>query len=108
MTQNPPVLFVDDDENLLMGLKRKLRGKFEFDTALGPRQALDKIRAGKTYAVCVADMRMPEMDGVELLAEIAKLSPDTVNMMVDRQCRSTHRCRGDQSRTYFSLFQQTL
>lgn len=82
MTQSPPVLFVDDDENLLMGLKRKLRGKFEFDTALGPRQALDKIKAGKTYAVCVADMRMPEMDGVELLAEIAKLSPDTVNMML--------------------------
>lgn len=89
MTQNPPVLFVDDDENLLMGLKRKLRGKFEFDTALGPSQALDKIKAGKTYAVCVADMRMPEMDGVELLAEIAKLSPDTVNMMLTGNARST-------------------
>lgn len=82
MTQNPPVLFVDDDENLLMGLKRKLRGKFEFDTAVGPMQALDKIKAGQKYAVCVADMRMPEMDGVQLLAEVAKLSPDTVNMML--------------------------
>ena len=82
MTQNPPVLFVDDDENLLMGLKRKLRGKFEVDTAVGPLQALDKIKAGRKYAVCVADMRMPEMDGVQLLAEVAKLSPDTVNMML--------------------------
>jgi response regulator RpfG family c-di-GMP phosphodiesterase len=82
MTQNPPVLFVDDDANLLMGFKRKLRGKFEFDTAVGPLQALEKIKAGTKYAVCVADMRMPEMDGVQLLAEVAKLSPDTVNMML--------------------------
>lgn len=44
MTQNPPVLFVDDDENLLMALKRKLRGKFNFDTAVGPLQALEKSR----------------------------------------------------------------
>ncbi|WP_338186618.1 HD domain-containing phosphohydrolase [Thalassospira tepidiphila] len=82
MTQNPPVLFVDDDENLLMGLKRKLRGKFDFETAVGPLQALEKIKAGNKYAVCVADMRMPDMDGVKLLAEVAKLSPDTVNMML--------------------------
>ena len=82
MTQNPPVLFVDDDANLLMGLKRKLRGKFEFDTAVGPLQALEKIKTGKKYAVCVADMRMPDMDGVQLLAEVAKISPDTVNMML--------------------------
>lgn len=82
MTQNSPVLFVDDDANLLMGLKRKLRGKFEFDTAVGPLEALEKIKGGKKYAVCVADMRMPDMDGVKLLAEVAKLSPDTVNMML--------------------------
>jgi response regulator RpfG family c-di-GMP phosphodiesterase len=82
MTQDPLVLFIDDDENLLMGLKRKLRGKFDFETALGPLQALEKVRSGKKYAVCVADMRMPEMDGVQLLAEISKLSPDTVNMML--------------------------
>lgn len=82
MTQNPPVLFVDDDENLLMALKRKLRGKFNFDSAVGPLQALEKIKAGNRYAVCVADMRMPDMDGVQLLGEVAKLSPDTVNMML--------------------------
>lgn len=80
--EDPLILFVDDDENLLMGLKRKLRGKFNFDTALGPSQAIENIRNGAKYAVCVADMRMPEMDGVQLLAEIAKLSPDTVNMML--------------------------
>ncbi|MEQ8286314.1 HD domain-containing phosphohydrolase [Thalassospira sp.] len=79
---NPFVLFVDDDENLLMGMKRKLRGKFNFDTALGPNEALEKIRSGTQYAVCVADMRMPEMDGVQLLSEISKISPDTVNMML--------------------------
>ncbi len=80
--QDPLVLFVDDDANLLMGLKRKLRGKFNIETAVGPHEALAKIRNGSVYAICVADMRMPEMDGVQLLAEIAKLSPDTVNMML--------------------------
>lgn len=80
--ENPPVLFVDDDENLLMGLKRKLHGKFNIDTALGPTEALNKFKSGTQYAICVADMRMPEMDGVQLLAEIEKLSPDTVNMML--------------------------
>ena len=80
--EEPRVLFVDDDENLLMGLKRRLRGKFSFDTALGPLEAIEKIKSGAKYAVCVADMRMPEMDGVELLSNVAKLSPDTVNMML--------------------------
>ncbi|MCC9620852.1 response regulator [Thalassospira sp. MA62] len=82
MTNDPLVLFVDDDENLLMGLKRKLRGKFQFETAVGPIQAIEKVKSGRKYAVCVADMRMPEMDGVQLLGEIAKISPDTVNMML--------------------------
>jgi len=80
--EDPVVLFVDDDENLLMGLKRRLRGKFNFDTAIGPLEAIAKIKDGARYAVCVADMRMPEMDGVQLLAEVAKLSPDTVGMML--------------------------
>ena len=51
---DPLVMFVDDDENLLMGLKRKLRGKFNIDTALGPLEAIENIKNGTRYAVCVA------------------------------------------------------
>lgn len=75
------LLFVDDDANLLSAFRRSLRNVFEFDTALGGAEALDLI-AKQDYAVIVADMRMPLMDGIELLEKVARSSPHTVRVML--------------------------
>ena len=76
------VLIVDDDTNLLAGLKRHLRRRFEVATAESGEQALDLVKSDGPFAVTVCDMRMRGMNGVEVLAAVKKLAPDTVRIML--------------------------
>ncbi|MEM7576481.1 MAG: response regulator [Planctomycetota bacterium] len=84
---NPPrVLLVDDDANLLNGLRRKLRKGYALTTAEGPDAALAILQSDETkadpFAVIVADMQMPGLTGVQLLEQIAPSHPDTVRVML--------------------------
>ncbi|MDX1480566.1 MAG: response regulator [Woeseiaceae bacterium] len=76
------VLFVDDEPNVLQSIRRSLRKQFEIDTAEGGEAALSLLNGSGEYAVIVSDMRMPGMNGVELLAEARRQAPDTVRMML--------------------------
>jgi response regulator RpfG family c-di-GMP phosphodiesterase len=76
------ILLVDDDSNILEAYQRSLRGEFSLETALGAEPALLLIAASGPYAVVVADMRMPGMDGLQLLVRIKALSPDTIRVML--------------------------
>ena len=80
MSEN--VLFIDDDENLLAGFRRSLRKAFHVTTAQGGPEALELLRQGRQFAVIVVDMRMPGMDGLQVLAEVEKLSPNSVRIML--------------------------
>jgi response regulator RpfG family c-di-GMP phosphodiesterase len=79
---NKRVLFVDDEPNVLQSIRRNLRGKFDVDIAEGGHAALAKLRGDDCYAVLVSDMRMPGMNGVELLAQARQEAPDTVRLML--------------------------
>jgi CheY-like chemotaxis protein len=76
------ILLVDDDSNILDGYRRSLGREFALETALGGQVALTLAEHQGPYAVVIADMRMPEMDGVQLLARIKSLSPDTIRVML--------------------------
>lgn len=82
MTDDPRVLLVDDEPNLLAGLRRQLGRRYNLTTRESGAEALATMREGGRYAVIVADMRMPGMDGAALLAEAARLSPLTVRVML--------------------------
>jgi len=75
------ILLVDDDNNILDGYRRSLSREFLMETALGGQQALDLAENGP-YAVVVSDMRMPGMDGIQLLSKIKTQSPDTIRVML--------------------------
>jgi DNA-binding NtrC family response regulator len=75
------VLFVDDDANLLAGVARTLRKKIAAVTALGPEAGLRAIAEDGPFAVVVADMHMPGMDGLCLLAQAKALAPATVRIL---------------------------
>lgn len=80
-----PILFVDDEPRLLEGIARAMRSRFLIRTAAGGADALRLIESGEHYAVVVSDMRMPQMNGAELLANVRKLSPDTVRIILSGQ-----------------------
>lgn len=76
------ILLVDDDSNILDGYRRSLSNEFLMETALGGTQALALATDKGPYAVVISDMRMPGMDGVQLLSHIKAVSPDTIRVML--------------------------
>lgn len=76
------ILFVDDDERLLDGIQRRLRRKFALETAVGPEEGLRMVREQPAYAVIVADMNMPGMDGSAFLEQVHEISPGSIRMML--------------------------
>jgi response regulator RpfG family c-di-GMP phosphodiesterase len=80
---NNRVLFVDDEINVLDGIRRNLRKSFDVVTAAGPEEGLQAIAGSAApFAVIVSDMRMPGMDGIEFLERARALAPDTVRIML--------------------------
>lgn len=76
------ILLVDDDSNVLDGYRRSLSREFRMETALGGQEALGLASENGPYAVVVSDMRMPGMDGIQLLSDIKAKWPDTVRIML--------------------------
>ena len=81
------ILFVDDEPNILDGLRRMLRSmRKEFDLyfAESGKEALELMNQNE-FDVVVSDMRMPGMDGAELMTEIQKRYPHSIRIMLTGQ-----------------------
>jgi DNA-binding NarL/FixJ family response regulator len=81
------VLFVDDDPLILSGLRRMLRDQrqeWEMCFACSGEDAL-RMLAEIPCDVVVSDMRMPQMDGAELLSRVRSMFPDTVRIVLSGQ-----------------------
>lgn len=76
------VLFVDDEPNVLAGYERQLRKRYAIETANGGDAALAMMAARGPYSVIVSDLRMPGMDGVQLLTRARERHPDIVRMLL--------------------------
>ena len=81
-TNQEKVLLVDDNQNLLSAVKRQFHNKINLVTAPGGEDGLAAIQFEGPFAVVVSDMQMPYMDGVEFLAKVRELSPDSIRMML--------------------------
>ena len=80
----PRLLLVDDEPSQLKALQRTLRGlcpDLHLDLALSGEEALAHVRA-RAHDVIVADLRMPGMDGLTLLAQVARWQPLAVTMLL--------------------------
>jgi putative nucleotidyltransferase with HDIG domain len=81
------VLFVDDEANVLAGLRRMLRSQrntWDMHFANGGLEAL-KMMASESFDVIVSDMRMPGVDGAELLTRVSQQYPNTVRLVLSGQ-----------------------
>ena len=79
------ILCVDDEPNLLHAIERQFHKRFEIVTAVGPELGLQAIAERGPFAVVVSDLRMPRMDGIQFLARVRQISPDTVRIMLTVQ-----------------------
>jgi HD-like signal output (HDOD) protein/CheY-like chemotaxis protein len=81
------ILFVDDELMVLKGLERSLRSmrkEWEMEFVLGGPEALEAM-AHEPFDVVVSDMRMPGMDGAQLLDLVKKRFSQTVRMVLSGQ-----------------------
>ena len=79
---NGKILFVDDEPQVLEGYKRILHGDFQLTAAASGEDAIAEIDNNGPYAVVVSDMQMPAMNGIQLLARIREITPQTVRVVL--------------------------
>jgi response regulator RpfG family c-di-GMP phosphodiesterase len=83
MTQdkNPALLVVDDEGEILYSLRRLLRKEYDFHAAQSGYEGL-KVLERVPIQVVMADQRMPEMTGVDFLAQVRAGYPDTTRLLL--------------------------
>ncbi len=77
----PRILCVDDEPHVLQGLERSLFEHFDVTTVASGEEALELMRS-EDFEVLVSDMRMPHMDGAELLKRASALQPNTTRILL--------------------------
>jgi thioredoxin reductase (NADPH) len=86
----PVILAVDDDVPVLRAVERDLRSRYGKEyrivAASGGAEALEVVRElsarGSPIALFVVDQRMPQVTGIEVLAESVSLQPDAKRVLL--------------------------
>lgn len=81
-SSRPVLLFVDDEANILNALRRLFRPfGYRIFTAGSGAEALALLEQEPVDLV-VSDMRMPQMDGAQLLEQVRSKWPDTLRILL--------------------------
>ena len=79
---NPRILVVDDEPIVCESCKRILGEEgYEVDIALSGQEAFEKMKRD-TYDVVLTDLKMPGIDGMEVLRTLRKDYPETMVIMI--------------------------
>jgi len=82
MTNENPVILIDDDGDLLRATRQTLElAGFAVSAFSSPSEALANLDASFA-GVVVSDIRMPEMDGLQLFDRVVDLDPDIPVILV--------------------------
>jgi len=72
----PRILLVDDEPFIVLGLKTFLEDEgMKVEGAGSGEEALDKVRAGGQFDVCILDQQLPGINGDTTLYALNELSP---------------------------------
>jgi len=90
MPATPTLLYVDD-ERLLHGVLERLFARHGIDvvTSSSAVEAVELLKKQK-FDMVITDFKMPEMDGLELLAHVREHYPDTQVMMITAHANIQH------------------
>ena len=80
------ILVVDDERDIRNVLEQAITqfGGMEVDLAASGEEALKKIQEGH-FDLVLTDMKMPKMDGLQLVDEIARIRPEIVMVLMSGQ-----------------------
>jgi CheY-like chemotaxis protein len=70
------ILIVDDEVMFARAVARSLTPEHEVELASSAGAALERVKAGQQFDVIVCDLMMPQMTGMDLHAELARISPE--------------------------------
>ncbi len=85
----PLVLFVDDEPNILRGLKRMTRSQRSVWDMQFLETAVEALNVMETsdVDVVVSDMRMPEMNGADLLEKVSQQFPHIIRIILSGEAK---------------------
>ena len=82
MEEKASILIVDDDENICRSLRLIFEKKgYETETAGTGREAIGKAQ-GRFFSLALLDIRLPDMEGMELLAPLKEMRPEMTVIMI--------------------------
>lgn len=76
------ILLVDDEPRVLAGLRRRLSDRFHILTSESAAEAISLLEGENGIGAIVADMRMPERNGADLLGEAGRRWPEIRRLML--------------------------
>src|SRR5690606_16653313 len=76
------ILIVDDEEAILETMAFTFEDDYDVLTATNARQALQILDERSPVAAVITDQRMPEMTGVEFLAQVCERHPHTTRIIL--------------------------
>jgi two-component system, NtrC family, nitrogen regulation response regulator NtrX len=78
------ILIAEDEQairNVLVNILKEENKTFIIDTAENGRIAVDMLRENE-YDLLICDIKMPELDGIDVLERLSTISPDTAAVMI--------------------------
>jgi len=84
MDSKKRILFVDDEQSVLQGLRRmlhKMRNEWDMEFVTRTSDAM-KVMQNTSYDIIISDLRMPATDGVQFFEKVRKKYPDTIRFML--------------------------
>ncbi len=76
------ILVVDDDPQVLASLRRTLKFEYDGEYASSAEQAIQILQRDQSFALILTDMRMPGLNGVDLLVESLKYVPNAARIVI--------------------------
>lgn len=78
----PRILCVDDEPQVLDGMRDTLGRRYDITTADSGIRAISELRLNGPFDVVISDMRMPLMDGARFLTTAFGIAPDTTRIVL--------------------------
>lgn len=75
------ILIVDDEPGITESLRLVLSGTYEVDSSLDGFSAIKKV-SSEQYDLMLLDIKMPKMDGLEVLEKVKEINPEMMVLMI--------------------------